>query len=168
MSLQNPMPAELERQLYYDGIHLFNEREFFEAHEVWEDIWHMAYGLKHDFYQGMIQCAVALEHYRRSNPRGVLSLYKSYQPKFRDVPEIFMGLDVQKFLAEMREVLRPVAQANPLPERGQIQLDASRRGHRADLRPVPDRRGGEVRSPVEVLTRCASTGRFAAGGAFAP
>ena len=49
----------------------FNRHEFFEAHETWEDAWHMAWGIKHEFYQGMIQCAVALEHYRRSNPRGV-------------------------------------------------------------------------------------------------
>ena len=49
------MSPELEKKLYLDGIHLFNDHEFFEAHEVWEDIWHMAYGLKHDFYQGMIQ-----------------------------------------------------------------------------------------------------------------
>ena len=43
------MSPDLERKLYYDGIQLFNEREFFEAHEVWEDAWHMAYGLKHSF-----------------------------------------------------------------------------------------------------------------------
>jgi hypothetical protein len=126
MTSPNPMPPELERKLYYDGIHLFNEQEFFEAHEVWEDIWHMAYGIKHDFYQGMIQCAVALEHYRRSNPRGVLSLYRSYQPKFRDVPDVFMGLEVPKFLGAMRQVLRPVVEADPLPERGQIELDMTR------------------------------------------
>ena len=54
------MPPELERKLYYDGIRLFNGREFFEAHEAWEDAWHMACGIKHDFYQGLIQCAVAL------------------------------------------------------------------------------------------------------------
>src|SRR5437773_6521070 len=120
------MPQDLEKKLYLDGIHLFNEHEFFEAHETWEDIWHMAYGLKHDFYQGMIQCAVALEHYRRSNPRGVVSLYKSYRPKFRDVPAHFMGLDVAGFLAAMREVLRPVIEADPLPEKGEIVLDASR------------------------------------------
>src|SRR3954465_7545157 len=120
------MSPELERKLYLDGIQLFNDREFFEAHEVWEDIWHMAYGLKHDFYQGMIQCAVALEHYRRSNPRGVLSLYNSYRPKFRHVPSVFMGLAVPPFLAAMREVLRPVVEADPLPEKGQIELDAAR------------------------------------------
>jgi hypothetical protein len=125
MSAANaPMPPELERKLYYDGITLFNDHEFFEAHEVWEDAWHMAYGLKHSFYQGMIQCAVALEHYRRSNPRGVVSLFKSYQTKFKDVPPVFMGLDVSGFLAGMREVLRPVVEAQPLPESGTIALDA--------------------------------------------
>src|SRR3954470_14805271 len=112
------MPLDLEKKLYLDGIHLFNEYEFFEAHETWEDIWHMAYGLKHNFYQGMIQCAVALEHYRRSNPRGVLSLYKSYQPKFLKVPDVFMGLEIPPFLAAMTEALAPVVAADPIPPQG--------------------------------------------------
>ena len=122
----NPMPLELEKKLYLEGIELFNGHEFFEAHEAWEDVWHAAYGLKHDFYQGMIQAAVALEHYRRSNPRGVLSLHRTYPPKFRNVPDRFMGLDVKRFLAAMEEVLRPVTSADPLPERGEIELDPSR------------------------------------------
>ena len=88
------MDPELERKLYYDGITLFNEHEFFDAHEVWEDIWQMAFGTKFEFYQGMIQCAVALEHYARSNPRGVVSLYDSYRRHFKDVPAVFMGLHV--------------------------------------------------------------------------
>jgi hypothetical protein len=119
----DPMPPELERKLYYGGIELFNRREFFQAHEVWEEAWQMACGIKHGFYQGMIQCAVALEHYRRSNPRGVVSLYKTYPTKFRNVPAIFMGLDVQTFLSQMRQSLRSVIEATPIPERGQITLD---------------------------------------------
>jgi predicted metal-dependent hydrolase len=122
----HPMPPELERKLYFDGIQLFNDHEFFDAHEAWEDIWRVTYGVKHDFYQGMIQCAVALEHYRRSNPRGVISLFKSYQPKFRDVPPTFMGLDVRQFLRQMRDVLQPVVDADPVPEKGAITLDPSR------------------------------------------
>ena len=120
------MDPALEKKLYLDGIELFNSHEFFEAHEVWEDAWHMAFGLKHSFYQGLIQCAVALEHYRRGNPRGVVSLFNSYRPKFRDVPPVFMGLDVPQFLAAMREALRPVIEAEPLPEKGTIQLDPAR------------------------------------------
>jgi len=119
------MEVELEKKLYLDGIALFNDHEFFEAHEVWEDIWHEAYGTKFEFYQGMIQCAVALEHYARSNPRGVVSLYDSYRRHFKDVPDVFMGLNVKGFLAQMREALRPVLDADPLPARGAITLDLS-------------------------------------------
>jgi hypothetical protein len=67
-----------------------------------------------------------LEHYRRSNPRGVVSLHQSYPPKFRNVPPTFMGLDVRQFLADMETVLAPVVNAHPLPEKGEIQLDPSR------------------------------------------
>lgn len=117
------MTLEMEKKLYLDGIQLFNEHEFFEAHEVWEDAWHMAYGQKHSFYQGMIQAAVALEHYRRSNPRGVISLHKSYQGKFAGLPPKFMGLDLVGFLAAMEKALAPVTQAASVPEKGQIELD---------------------------------------------
>jgi predicted metal-dependent hydrolase len=86
----------------------------------------MAYGLKFEFYQGLIQCAVALEHYRRSNPRGVLSLFESYNKHFKDVPDVFMGLDVKTFLQQLRAALEPVLTAQPVPERGQIELDPSR------------------------------------------
>ena len=125
MPSADPMPPELEKKLYLEGIELFNEHEFFDAHETWEDVWHMAYGLKHEFYQGMIQAAVALEHYRRSNPRGVVNLHQSYHRRFRDVPERFMGLDVKRFLEAMDRALAPVTSANPLPEKGQIRLDPS-------------------------------------------
>jgi uncharacterized protein len=119
------MDSTLERKLYYDGITLFNEHEFFEAHEVWEDIWHMAFGTKFEFYQGMIQCAVALEHYRRSNPRGVVSLFESYNRHFKDVPKVFMGLNVEDFLSQMKKTLWPVISSNPLPQKGEIELDAT-------------------------------------------
>src|SRR3954470_4030173 len=126
MSHQHAMPPDLERKLYYDGITLFNEHEFFEAHEVWEDIWHMAWGVKFEFYQGMIQCAVALEHYRRSNPRGVVSLFKSYNEHFKTVPRpIFMGLNVEQFLEQMKQALSPVIEADPLPAKGAIALEAA-------------------------------------------
>jgi hypothetical protein len=120
------LTSEEEKKLYLTGIQLFNEHEYFEAHEVWEDIWHEAYGTKYEFYQGMIQCAVALEHYARSNPRGVVSLYDSYRRHFKHVPDIFMGLNVQSFLHRMHEALRPVLDANPLPDKGAITLDSTR------------------------------------------
>ncbi|MFI5381324.1 MAG: DUF309 domain-containing protein [Tepidisphaerales bacterium] len=125
MIFDSPMPIEEEKRLYLQGIDLFNAHCYFDAHEAWEEIWHHAGGVKKDFYQGMIQAAVALEHYRRSNPRGVVSLHRAYRRRLACVPPVSMGLDVPRFLAEMEEMLRPVVSADPLPERGAIELDTS-------------------------------------------
>ena len=45
---------------YQRGIRHFNEREFYDAHEVWEDVWRESSGLGKKFLQGLIQAAVAL------------------------------------------------------------------------------------------------------------
>lgn len=116
---------EREQQLYREGIRLFNAGEFFQAHEVWEELWRESTGPKRKFLQGLIQAAVALEHYRRSNPRGVAGLARSYPTKFAGLGEQFMGLNLPRFLADMQRTLAPVVSASPLPRRGEIRLDLS-------------------------------------------
>ena len=51
-------------------IRLFNEQSFFEAHEVLEELWLVTDGDQKLFYQGLIQCAVALAHWKKNNLRG--------------------------------------------------------------------------------------------------
>jgi hypothetical protein len=52
------------------GIGHFNRREFFEAHEVWEEIWRATPGPEREVYQGLIQLAVACLHLTRGNVAG--------------------------------------------------------------------------------------------------
>jgi hypothetical protein len=51
-------------------IRLFNERSFFESHEVLEELWLECNGDQKEFYRGLIQCAVALAHWQRNNRVG--------------------------------------------------------------------------------------------------
>jgi len=97
-----------EAAIFHQGIALFNDGEWFDAHEEWEDIWVMASDQKKRFYQGLIQCAVTLEHIRRGNPRGVRSVWKSCVPKFDGITGIYMGIDVPKLLSDMRAVVDPI------------------------------------------------------------
>ena len=39
------------------GVRLFNHEDFFEAHDVWEQVWKNAEGEEKTFYQGLIQAA---------------------------------------------------------------------------------------------------------------
>ena len=113
-----------EAELFHEGVKLFNDGEWFEAHETWEDVWHLAGGEKKSFYQGLIQCAVTLEHARRGNPRGVHSVWATCVPKFDGLDEVYMGINVPKLLAAIGEVIEPVLQLpaasfDPATGRGQ-------------------------------------------------
>ena len=81
------MSAEYPEQ-YLEGLRLFNAEDFFESHEVWEEIWAEHFGPSRKFYQGLIQAAVALHHFGNGNIRGAKKLYygsrgylESYRPK---------------------------------------------------------------------------------------
>ena len=58
-------------------IRLFNAEEFFEAHDVLEELWQVYPGEDRKFYQGLIQVAVALEHRKRGNLRGARGVLSS-------------------------------------------------------------------------------------------
>src|SRR5713226_7225627 len=87
---------------YLAGIQFFNQRDFFEAHEVWEDLWQECAGPVRRFYQGLIQTAVALFHFGNSNLRGATKLFQSSRDYMRPFGSVFLGLDVAAFWEQMQ------------------------------------------------------------------
>jgi predicted metal-dependent hydrolase len=55
------------------GVDLFNQGKFFEAHEVWEDLWRETSGPHRICIQGLIQAAVGLYHRSKGNFIGARS-----------------------------------------------------------------------------------------------
>ena len=51
------------------GVAHFNAQEYFEAHEVWEELWLVAREPEKTFLQGLIQVAAAFHHHARENAR---------------------------------------------------------------------------------------------------
>ncbi len=56
------------------GIELFNSGEYFECHEVLEEIWRAEPDPVRALYQGILQIGVAFHHLRRRNWRGAVKL----------------------------------------------------------------------------------------------
>jgi predicted metal-dependent hydrolase len=52
---------------YLEGIRLFNAEDFFECHDVLEELWSETLGEEKKFYQGLIQASVALFHFGNEN-----------------------------------------------------------------------------------------------------
>ena len=58
------LSAEERQRLFREGIDLFNRGDFFEAHEVLEEIWRSDRPEPRDLFQGIIQVAAALHQFR--------------------------------------------------------------------------------------------------------
>jgi uncharacterized protein len=86
---------------YLRGIDEFNRREFFVSHEIWEDLWRAETGPQRQFYQGLIQAAVALHHLTRGNAHGANKLLAGSRRHLRPFRPAYLGLDVEAFLGEL-------------------------------------------------------------------
>jgi hypothetical protein len=93
---------------YLAGVSLFNQGDYFEAHEVWEELWHVSTPPERRFYQGLIQAAVALCHYHNGNLRGAAKLYHSSRDYLEPYRPAYLGLNVDRFWDAMRECFAPV------------------------------------------------------------
>ncbi len=96
---------------YLEGIRLFNEEDFFECHEVLEDLWQETLGAEKKFYQGLIQAAVALFHFGNENLGGARKLYQAAREKLDPYRPVYQGIDVDKFLAEMKHCFQELLES---------------------------------------------------------
>ena len=109
--------------MHSDGLHrgidLFNAAEFFDAHEVLEDVWRAAPEPERKFFQGLIQVAVALHHYSRGNVIGCGSLLARAHRNLSGYPAHHAGLDVAALLRALvhwREAVETGQSVPPLPK----------------------------------------------------
>ncbi len=89
--------ARIYPREYLEGIRQFNTGGYFDAHEIWEEVWLRSSGEAKLFYQTLIQAAVGLHHYGRGNMRGALGMHKNVMEKLDRLPDVFMSLDLAEF-----------------------------------------------------------------------
>ncbi|MGA7922120.1 MAG: DUF309 domain-containing protein [Candidatus Acidiferrales bacterium] len=98
-------PSE-KHERFERGLAHFNAREFFEAHEVWEEIWLIEQEPERTFLQGLIQIAAAFHHFRRGNSDGAETLLAAGIVKITRFPAEHHGIAVE----DLREVAKSWAQ----------------------------------------------------------
>jgi predicted metal-dependent hydrolase len=105
------MPDAAYDPRYLEGIEHFNTCDFFEAHEVWEDLWADYQGPSRKFYQGLIQVAVCLHHFGNGNIRGAKKLYYSSRNYLEAYRPKHLGLDVDKLLDQLQTCCREILES---------------------------------------------------------
>lgn len=93
---------EVQDRLYIllAGVQQFNDGYFFEAHETLEDLWMQSPWPTRRFLQGVIQLAAAFVHLVRHEYAGTVRLLGHALEKLADFAPRYMGVDVERLLAE--------------------------------------------------------------------
>lgn len=99
------MDTREKNRLYRAGLEAFNSSQFFEAHELWEDVWRDTPGPDKRYLQGLIQVAAAYHHYSRANLRGTKKLLQEGLLKLEDFPKTHGGFEIEPLRAAVREWL---------------------------------------------------------------
>jgi hypothetical protein len=94
---------------------LFNQGRFFDAHEVWEDVWRSARGRRRRFLQALIQVAVALHHHSRGNRVGARSLLARGGNTLAQYPAVYAGLDLRSLRQSLDAWRTALAEDRPPP-----------------------------------------------------
>lgn len=99
---------DLASEELLQAVEEFNAEEWFECHETLEELWVGKKGELRDLYQGMLQLAAALHHWRGGNYKGCVVLLERGGDLLGRVAPVCRGLDVAalradgaRFLAEL-------------------------------------------------------------------
>lgn len=87
---------------FEEGVDLFNREKFFEAHEVWEDLWHEVRDTDRSFLQALIQVAAAFYHHQSDNLRGMASQLHKAAGKLVQYPATHRGVRNDLLQAALR------------------------------------------------------------------
>src|ERR1700675_3659230 len=110
------------------AIELFNSCEFFEAHEVLEEIWRAAPETEKRFWQGLIQIAVAFHHRSVGNTIGAQSLLNRAIGNLSPYPDICGGIQLRPLKVSLENWQRVISKGDTdvLPPTIQLSGDPNR------------------------------------------
>jgi hypothetical protein len=100
-AVPEPALADDERRAFEKGVAEFNAGQYFECHDTLEELWSGVRGPSRDFFQGLIQVAVAFHHLTRGNLAGAESLLQRAQGRLAKYPERYYGFGLAALRAEL-------------------------------------------------------------------
>lgn len=89
-----------------EGIELFNEGKFFEAHEEFEAAWRDESDTIRDLYRGILQVAVTYLHITRANYDGAVKVYGRSLKWTKGWADICRGIHVKKLCIDAENIMK--------------------------------------------------------------
>jgi len=83
-----------------EGMKLFNEKKFFEAHEELETAWRAEKSAVRELYRGILQTAVFYLHITRGNYAGAVKIYERSIKWLGAFPDVVLGIQVEQLRSD--------------------------------------------------------------------
>ncbi len=96
-----------------EGLELYNAREFFECHEVLENVWRVEKGPIRELYRGILQVAVGYYHIQRGNYIGAQKMFKRCRRWLDPFPDICQGINLAGLRRDFQAVEDAIVRLGP-------------------------------------------------------
>ncbi len=120
--MNSPSKADSLHPRAQEGIQLFNQKLFYQAHEPLEEAWMLTPAPERKLYQGILQIGLAYYQISRGNYRGALKMFKRGHKNLDPLGESLIGVDLTRLRADALAVEEKLRELGP---RGIDQLPAS-------------------------------------------
>ena len=89
-----------------DALNLFNNHEWYEAHDAFEEIWNSVDGDERQIIQGILQVSVSQFHLSKGNLNGATILLGEGLGRIKTRTNINLGIDLESFCLCLEDLLR--------------------------------------------------------------
>ena len=102
--------------IFLDALNLFNNQQWYEAHDAFEDIWNTLEGDERQIVQGILQVSVSQFHLSKGNLNGATILMGEGLGRIKNRTYIDLGIDLESFCKCLEELLRKLQYKELLKE----------------------------------------------------
>ena len=107
-SCREPLPA-----LALRGIHEFNQGDYYESHELLEEVWNLDNSAARDLYRAILQVAVAYLQIERDNYQGAVKMFLRARQWLLQLPNMCRNIDIAELTRNASEVHEEILRLGP-------------------------------------------------------
>ena len=98
------------------ALNLFNNHEWYEAHDAFEELWYSVDGDERQVIQGILQVSVSQFHLSKGNLNGATILLGEGLGRIKPRTNINLGIDLKSFCTCLEDLLRKLQYKEKLNE----------------------------------------------------
>ena len=105
------------QDLLFVALNLFNNHQWYEAHDAFEEIWNTVDGDERQVIQGILQVSVSKFHLSKGNFNGATILLGEGLGRIKTRTKINLGIDLESFCLCLEDLLMKLQYKNTLDEK---------------------------------------------------